>query len=493
MASANAALSDIHEVRISRKASLTSKLMRTQRFHILRDEIEKAMGNMFNRYPHHLVQLQSELVQLCEQLLSSWLGPSTGQDEVETAAWSSSDAALGTAPYRERDLPSCFQDRPRSTNTGRLSMSQIDEVHARNTRASTIDNSQDTRRILIPTPVMTEHMPLSTSLDAISGFAADDHLNDSLSSGQLSRLPSYTISPVVIREQIKTMVLPHQISCWSLLLRLFYATGSPEAFLQLRDACHFTRRMPGSTAPQPSDDVAATVKALDDLDSTSFITSVLRRYHLVRLVEHRNRLFENHQSQHNAETVRQFKYGHSKVKQLRPREGQKKAASATLRDLMVGAYPHLHDASNQPLHNLSGQYDKSYATLKRRLGYGKSWHTLAQKFSIGILCLVPVAGEFSIYNHQIEKMPNEAFQTLLSLLLDHRGSFLLMSSQMLSLHIFDILLRRDLRQWYPLENFSDQITFNEGYDSFGLVIGCTNKAAEHPRGNEGDGEALHVE
>ena len=45
---------------------------------------------------------------------------------------------------------------------------------------------------------------------------------------------------------------------------------------------------------------------------------------------------------------------------------------------------------------------------------------------------------------------------------------------MLSKHIYDILLGRSLQFSYPLENYTAGIMQVEGYDSFRLLMGCTN-------------------
>ena len=73
-----------------------------------------------------------------------------------------------------------------------------------------------------------------------------------------------------------------------MLTRLFFAIASPDAFYQLRDACTSIRENGASTILQPTNSVAQTIQALDNLEIAVLINSILRRYHLTRLVDYRN-------------------------------------------------------------------------------------------------------------------------------------------------------------------------------------------------------------
>lgn len=47
-----------------------------------------------------------------------------------------------------------------------------------------------------------------------------------------------------------------------------------------------------------------------------------------------------------------------------------------------------------------GEYQKNLKALKSKLGSGRNWHLLKQRFSAGILALVPVDGNYNIQNYE---------------------------------------------------------------------------------------------
>ncbi|KAK4497004.1 hypothetical protein PRZ48_011453 [Zasmidium cellare] len=315
-------------------------------------------------------------------------------------------------------------------------------------------------------------------------YASDKHLTVALASNQLEKLPTDVAQPSSLFLELQDQLGPEQRSWTPHLVRLFYAIGGPESFLQLRDACRFIRNTPFKARPVSigNSELANTIQALDLLEDTDCVASILRRYHLSRLVSYRNTRFEHHQAKIPEVKVTKFKHGHVRVKHAKPNEGQKTAASGALQDLLAEAYPQLHGDDGKPLSKSSGPHQRAYKSLKRRLGNGRNWLALSEAFSPGILSLVPTGGDFTIHNHQIEMIPAAVFQTFLDVLSSQRGGFLRMASTMLSKGIFETLMGKELeRLWYPLENFTEESCESEGFDSFAFVTGCTTKAGANPR------------
>lgn len=71
-----------------------------------------------------------------------------------------------------------------------------------------------------------------------------------------------------------------------LMTRLLFGIAIPDAFCQLRDVCCSIRQDRGPL-PQSTDNLAETIKALDKLDTTVNMTSILRRNYLVSLASRR--------------------------------------------------------------------------------------------------------------------------------------------------------------------------------------------------------------
>jgi hypothetical protein len=119
-----------------------------------------------------------------------------------------------------------------------------------------------------------------------------------------------------------------------LLTRLFFAIASPDAFYQLRDACTSIRENGASTILQPTNSIAQTIQALDNLEIAASTNSILRRYHLTRLVDHRNERESYHKIKRPERAVRIVKDGS---------EGYGRASSLALEDLMAQAYRRLQN------------------------------------------------------------------------------------------------------------------------------------------------------
>jgi hypothetical protein len=173
------------------------------------------------------------------------------------------------------------------------------------------------------------------------------------------------------------------------LVRLFYTIASPQAFDQLREAFQVVRTEGEITIPQETDTPAQTIEALNALNTAAMVHSILRRFHLVRLCQHRAEREKQHEMTKRAQR-RARKAG--KVKCV-------KSSSLALADLMAEAYPHLEKPAR--VQDAAGtEYGKKYSTLSHMLAAGRNWHALQQSFSVGILALVPTGSEIGIQNSE---------------------------------------------------------------------------------------------
>lgn len=174
-----------------------------------------------------------------------------------------------------------------------------------------------------------------------------------------------------------------------LLTRLFFAIASPDAFCQLRDACHSVRHNLGSI-PQLGGNIAETMKALDNLETTVNMASTVRRYYLVSLVALRSQ----RQSKYTQQRLRQSRtVGEENEVSLRPADSQ------ALTSMMAEAYPDLNPVQE----NVSSgrdEYEKKRRSLQNRLVAGQKWLMMEKEFSSGILALVPMQGDYELSNTQ---------------------------------------------------------------------------------------------
>jgi len=175
----------------------------------------------------------------------------------------------------------------------------------------------------------------------------------------------------------------------SLLTRLFFAIASPDAFCQLRDACHSARHnvVP---IPQSGGSIAETMKALDGLETTVNMASTMRRYYLVSLVSRRSQ-------RHSEYTQRSLRQALTLSDKNNGSSGR--ADSRALASMMAEAYPHL-----KPIRTgrsaARDEYEKKLRSLKDRLVAGQRWLMMEKKFSSGILALVPTQGDYELSNTQ---------------------------------------------------------------------------------------------
>ena len=139
------------------------------------------------------------------------------------------------------------------------------------------------------------------------------------------------------------------------------------------------RLLPAST------DIATTNQKLDQLDRLSSTCSVLRRVYLVRLLEHRD----------NLET--QLKDEGSNPS-LRKNKGCNKVASRVLERMLEDMYP----TKNFGIFKEDSYSKDSHLRkkLQNNLTAARKWSFIHEKFSLGMLFLIPAGTEYGINNQE---------------------------------------------------------------------------------------------
>jgi len=271
-----------------------------------------------------------------------------------------------------------------------------------------------------------ETLPVAASL-CIEGEEGDTEFISSYATG-IPSLMGLDCTPAHLppADQIFA-AFSHQLpenkrSVAQLLTSLFYAVGSPDALIQLRHALQFARKTSVIPVVQVQSglhsDLATTVQALDRLDSITTLSHILRRYYLVRLLAHRNRLEHDHIATKVARrgSKRMLKYdcarlglirgsgegggGRSadasdqRVNKDRPKNRSKTQA---LTDLMQKIYPGLTPlpvAEDRQTNDC--MYSRKLTQLRNRLSCARNWYTFEHTFPGAILALIPCAGRYSI-------------------------------------------------------------------------------------------------
>jgi len=245
----------------------------------------------------------------------------------------------------------------------------------------------------------SEHMSREGSRKKLKSQSQSDNIRPA-SLKELERIPLDIIPPSEVYQKLLTRCgNVDEGSLW-LFVRLFYAVASPDAFSQLRDGCALVREGGEYTVSQQTDTVGQTIKALDGLETAASTHAILRRYHLTRLVEHRNDKEDNIAQQGRRSIRAKSKNtpledsGH-KDERIK---GYGRISSMALSSLMAEAYPELERPSR--MQNASPEYKKLHKSLQNMLSAGRNWHLMQLQFSPGILALIPTGGENGIQNYE---------------------------------------------------------------------------------------------
>ncbi|KAJ9644091.1 hypothetical protein H2199_003959 [Coniosporium tulheliwenetii] len=178
----------------------------------------------------------------------------------------------------------------------------------------------------------------------------------------------------------------------SLLVRLYHAIGSPEAFVQLQDFCRAFRKDDAFVSPKGADTILQTLNAIDKLRHLSSFTVITRRYYLARFYQ----LVEDRKAEKTKE-IRGQRQGKTRAANDE-NAGTKKGEIAAWNSIMAEKHPDLPPPSDAPRTSRAGtdEYDTILGRLKNDCKAGGAWHLLKQQFSCGILALVPVKGQYGI-------------------------------------------------------------------------------------------------
>lgn len=211
---------------------------------------------------------------------------------------------------------------------------------------------------------------------------------------ELEAIPQDVIKPVEVYERLASRCNGADQNALWLMTQLFYAIASPNAFDQLRDACLLVRETGEFVIPQQTYTVTQTIQALEGLEMAAITHSILRRYYLTRLIEHRNEREKSHVLQR---PLRRSSKSKSLITSLTDRYGR--VSSLALSDLMAEAYPELKQPTR--LRDAAGtEYKRRHKSVKNMLGAGKNWYSMQQAFSPGILALVPTGRDCGIQNSE---------------------------------------------------------------------------------------------
>ena len=194
------------------------------------------------------------------------------------------------------------------------------------------------------------------------------------------KIPSRIIQPDNLYKLLANRIEEKYHDVLPLLTRLFFAIASPDAFDQLCEACSSVRQEQTLASTISIDESMPPMQSLDQLGTATSISATLRRFHLTRLLDRRISLGNSHKSA--SPITRQCK--------------SIRADTQALADLMAESYPHLERPTHDKFVSTGTEYQVKLRKLQNRLSCARKWYTLQQKFSPGILALVPCGGDFQI-------------------------------------------------------------------------------------------------
>jgi hypothetical protein len=210
----------------------------------------------------------------------------------------------------------------------------------------------------------------------------------------VKKIPDSLIQPPQLYQLIAGMLDKSHKDDTKPLVSFFFTIGSPFAIQSFRDTCRQVRNVQVS-GPFPEETGARrSTRALDHIGMHDKVSPILRRYHLVKLVERLSELQQESSGSLCQQEPKKLKYGLRR--QLPPKAlvGPKGAASEASKRLLREAYPE----TLQTTEIESARYNQQSKELKNRLSAGRNWHALQARFGIGILALLPVGKEVGVWN-----------------------------------------------------------------------------------------------
>ena len=201
------------------------------------------------------------------------------------------------------------------------------------------------------------------------------------------------VQPAEIHAKISKRLNTHNTDLKLMLTRLFYAIGSPESFYQLKVACTGVWNM-SALSLSDSHGSIPPLRALDKLDVDVSVEPILRRYYLAELVASRDRRQAHYGAQDcRMQQPRLLRFGYTKPRAESATRGTRLATRQALKDLLLESYPNLRKvAETDP------EYKSKLAILNQRLCNGRHWRTLEERYSSGILSLIPTGDTVCLFN-----------------------------------------------------------------------------------------------
>lgn len=155
----------------------------------------------------------------------------------------------------------------------------------------------------------------------------------------------------------KAKVDPEDVA---LVLGLLDGIGNPETIDELKRACS-AARTPGSYATSDAD-IVCSVKAVRELEDEQKRIPMLYRYHWLKIVQWRDRKIDA---------------------QLEQGRARKTATTLALTELMKLMHPEIERTDHR--------YKQKYQELIQRTSRARHWLELQDRFTIGILAVIPSA------------------------------------------------------------------------------------------------------
>ncbi|EQL37996.1 hypothetical protein BDFG_01013 [Blastomyces dermatitidis ATCC 26199] len=339
---------------------------------------------------------------------------------------------------QENFLSPCPEDSTSSEKEPRrteLTQGSVDTESATNDNRSAIENDDSTDDV---ESLLTPHLP-----------NCNPRRVDSARKVKRRRMNFWT-SPIAGCIPTEEMIEPDSLYCLLIqqcgkdhneevprLVRLFYAIASPYAFKQLAEAYV--------------------------LDSKSTLRTLLRRFFLVRLLDSRN------QSENSFKIRRtQSAPGRDCKNKDRARDSLSgRPDSNAVQDLLFKFYPHI-----KHVEKWSVEYKEKHTKLKNRLKWARNWYLLRQKFSSGLLALVPCGDELRIGIDWFQTIPIRLFSIFLDILDKYRGEFLRNIGDLISTDIEVVLCGSHNGLMYGFEHEDTEQLLIERMDSGHLIDLC---------------------
>jgi hypothetical protein len=221
-----------------------------------------------------------------------------------------------------------------------------------------------------------------------------DEIAGNLTSAVVKNVPSRLIQPPKLIQLIADILADTHKNSAVPLTCFFFSVASPFALRQLREACVSVRNSQRGDPATEEAGVWQSVRALDRIDMQEHVSPILRRYHLVKLVERRDQLYneivESVAQPWSLAPRRGLRNQTAAIKAM----GTKKAAKMAFERLINEAYPE----HKQEMQRSTAQYEKEFKILQNRLSNGHNWNVLQKEFGVGILALVPAGVDAGFSN-----------------------------------------------------------------------------------------------